>query len=334
MQRSWAEMNTLQSLIAARTSDARYDPELWRFDYDHYRYLKNLTAEELDTRLIAIDRNLLFLLDDLRDAPPERTTFISSWWWLKKRVQTLTEYEMRGLAASAKTPELPPTTKPPFEPKHANECSFAVRYGELAWLRAMLEEGRVRISPAASFADEALASAQQDDELEKPHYSPGHLVKMTTEDGRAMPIIGDVRHVRPAMANYYVLCAANEFDRRLFPLFANKEGAPSDACLIIWDIDAFAQRLEKAGAAMLDGWFFHHNFVQYFDPRRLEPKQRVDAGMCKDFSFAHQREYRFLWMPVQGSEAKAHFELVLGPLGDIAGLFTPDGIHLGGRARA
>lgn len=326
-------MALLDEFLAARATDKRYDEELWRFVYESHPYLKNVPQTDLDARYRGLEYNLAFLLDEARDAPPERCAYVSSWWWLKKRVQMIAEYETRKQSLPDR-PDLPPArTEPPFSPRFANECSFVVRYGDAAWLNPMLEEGAVRLAPAVSYENEGLSAAQQDNELEKPHYSLGDGVRIIDSSGHASPIIGDVRHVRPAVANYYVLCAANEFDRRLFDLFRNTDDQPADACVVIWEPDTFAARLENATRDILRGWYFHHNPVQYFDPRALEPGQRVDAGMNKDFAFAHQREYRFLWMPFQGGAAAGYLNIKLGPLGDIAGLFAPDGSCLAGRER-
>ena len=328
------DMSVIKSLVEQRIGDKRYDEELWRFEYRRFRYLKNISGAELHARLRAIEFNLIYLLSAARDAVPEAAAFISSWWWLKKRVQTIAEYETRHLTPPILSCEASVTTHPLFIPKHPNASTFAVRYGERWWLEPMLHQGKVRIAPASSYDDEALADAQKDNELSKPHYSPGRQVQITAEDGRVIPVIGDVEYVRPTRANYYVLCAANEFDSRLFELFTNAAGAPADACVVIWDMDTFAERLERAARSELESWFFHHNPVQYFDPRHIEPRQHVDAGMSKDFAYAYQREYRFLWMPLKGEAAQAHISLDLGSLADIAGLFATDGSCIAGRASA
>jgi hypothetical protein len=79
-----------------------------------------------------------------------------------------------------------------------------------------------------------------------------------------------------------------EFDSGLFDDFGG-----ADACAVIHDGYVFAQRLDAAAKNELDGWHFHHNPVQYFDPYERRKDECFDAAMCKDFRFAYQREYRF-----------------------------------------
>lgn len=326
-------MDRLDALLAPYLSDARHDDELWNFEYDCHPYLKNVTEAELDARYLALVSNLFYLLGPFRDGVPINADFLSSWYWLKKRCQTLREYERRSRQAPAAAEVVWPAPDSIFKPKHPNADDFIARYGDKSWLVPMLAEGHVRLSPAAAFNDAEMTKARADDELEKPVYSLGDGVRITMPDGTVAPIIGDLRRSRPAIANYFVVCFSNEFDRRLFDLFKDNAGKTADACLVVWEVDELARRLEDATKAVLPTWYFHHNPIQYFDPRQRAPNQIVDAGMSKDFAFAHQREYRFVWMPYGGGEAKTHLHVVIGPITDIAGLFDANGACLGGRER-
>ena len=46
--------------------------------------------------------------------------------------------------------------------------------------------------------------------------------------------------------------------------------------------------------------------------------------MTKDFSYAHQREYRFMWLPPSANAPKDPAQLNIGSLEDIASLYRPD----------
>jgi hypothetical protein len=94
----------------------------------------------------------------------------------------------------------------------------------------------------------------------------------------------------------------------------------ADSCVIIKDPETFAARLKTAFASILPGWYFHHNPVEYFDPYERKRNEYFDAAMCKDFRFAYQREYRFLWFSQQGDDAVDFKFSEAGSLEDIAEL--------------
>ncbi len=327
-------MPWLEDFLGERLSDKRHDAELWAFEYDCLRYLKNVPDSDLDARFYALCRNLAFLICDLRDPLPIRCHFLSTWWWLKKRVHMLAEYHLRRrqLPDTPALVNLANGAAPLCKSKHPNDSYFVVRYSEERWLRDFIEKGTVRVAPASSYRGETLDEARKDDELNKHTYSLGDNITVTTMDGKTIPIIGDLKRTRSLSVNYYVLCTANEHDARLFSCFPSQVGEPADACAVVWDADEFARRLEVAGRSRLPKWLFHHNPVHYFDPYNLMPKEEISPGMSKDFSYAYQREYRFLWLPVAGGIADQPMFLNVGPLGDIAGLFRRDGTHVAGRA--
>jgi hypothetical protein len=69
-------------------------------------------------------------------------------------------------------------------------------------------------------------------------------------------------------------------------------------------------------------WFFHHNPIEYFDPYDVPRGVRVDSAMCKDFRYAYQREYRFLWFPLKGDKVEEFQDIPpLGSIEDIADLY-------------
>jgi len=180
----------------------------------------------------------------------------------------------------------------------------------------MVYQGGVRVRPASDYRNQELSGARSDEELTKRSVLPGEYSKIITMDGRQHRVVGDVRRTVSA-PNYYGLCCSCEWDPALFADF------PADACAMVQDTDVFANRLEVAFKAQLDGWYFHHNPVQYFDPHEMPQNQYFDAGMCKDFRFAYQREYRFLWVHLGGEEAGDVRDLELGSLQDIAEVHFP-----------
>lgn len=329
-------MGSDEDLLRWRLSDERHDRELWEFEYRVNPYLKNISDAKLDRRLRDLRRNLAYLICPLRDDVPQTAHFLSTWWWLRKRVHTLAEFARRGREApeSAEPIAFASASAPlPCVPRHPNACDFATKYGEARWLVPMVERGIIRVAPASSYSGEQVDGARYDDELSKHRYQLGDSVRITTRDGRSMPIIGDLRRTA-SFPNYYVLCASNEFDYRLPACFPNAQGEPADTAIVIWDLDEFARRLDTAARAQLAGWYFHHNPVSYFDPYDIGRREHVDAGMSKDYLYAYQREYRFLWLPLRGGVTGDALFLAMGPLEDIAGVFRADGSFIAGRRSA
>ena len=98
-------------------------------------------------------------------------------------------------------------------------------------------------------------------------------------------------------------------------LFAAFSG--SDSCLVVRNTETFFSRLEIAGNKVLPNWYFHHNPVEYFDPYERMKDERINPAMSKDFKFAYQREYRFLWFSSNGERPNGFKHLDLESLQDI-----------------
>ena len=184
----------------------------------------------------------------------------------------------------------------PARPRSPNAGDVLFRYGSRNFMEDMVHHGIIRIGPASYYQSLELGAARADEELHKSVFWPGQYTKMTTQDGRSMPGIGDVRWTVSG-PNYYMLCLSCDWDLALFEAFQ------ADACVVIRRPEVFAQRLEAAAKAQFAGWRFHHNPIWYFDPYETRKHWDLYASMCKDFRFAYQREYRFLWSHLGGQAA-------------------------------
>lgn len=153
-----------------------------------------------------------------------------------------------------------------------------------------------------------------DEETAKKSFLSSTQTRITMQDGRNIPIIGDVAQT-VSMPDYYVFCMICDWDPELLDDF---EG---DACLVIKNTKCFAHRIEAAAASVLPGWYFHHNPVEYFDPYERFKDEHIDPCMSKDFRFAYQREYRFIWFPQNGEIPEGFKFLELGSLDNIAELY-------------
>jgi hypothetical protein len=293
-----------------------YGPEAWEFHYETYRYLGRVEEARLLERYRAIARNMRALVSPDRHVIPI-ASFLSSWYWYRKEHQTRLEFFLREqeppLNPAGILSELPASFAAPIRPRHPNAGDVLFRYGRREYMQAMIERGCVRISAASFYRGLEKDSARADEELSKSCFLPGEYTTLTTQVGKKIPVIGDVCRTASS-PNYLVLCMSCDWDFALFGDFG------ADSCVVIRDPDEFARRLELAAKDRLDGWYFYHNPVEYFDPYEMPRKQLFDAAVCKDFRFAHQREYRFLWMNTIGREASGFINLELGPLTGIAEL--------------
>lgn len=289
-----------------------YDPEFWEFRYEIYRYLSRVEKDELSRRYEDILLNLKRLNAPDRHIIPIQT-FLSSWYWFRKEHQTRLEFHMRKLDL----PLEPPwglleyvIENPPARPKHPNYGDVLFRYGAAQHMQELVDQGRIRLAPAAFYLELEGDASRFDDERQKHSFLAGEYTHITTSDGREQQFRGDLRRTVSA-PNYYTLCVSTEFDPAHFADF------DAEACVVITDTDAFADRIGRAAQEHLPDWNFHHCPVEYFDPHEMIKNQLFNAVMSKDFRFAYQREYRFVWMDIDGKEAKDEIFLNLGPLADV-----------------
>lgn len=203
----------------------------------------------------------------------------------------------------------------PIRPIGPNSCDILFRYGNFEFMKLFIENGEVRISPASSYKDGIIGDPRTDDELNKHKWLVGEHTKITTKEGKDIPIIGDVGETVSTQNNYYTLCMSCDFEPMIFEEFEY------DSCVIIKDPEIFAERIEENTKEILPEWYFHHNPIEYFDPLEPIKNQYFIPTMCKDFVYAYQMEYRFLWDPLGNGTASGYIVLNLGPLEDICELY-------------
>ena len=291
-----------------------YEPKFWEFQYEIYRYLKQASEEYLLSRYRSIIRNMYALVSTDRHVIPIQS-FLSSWYWYRKEHQTRLEFFLRKMDLPVSPPKgiLNNDRKgAPTHPRSPNAGDILFRYGKIKYMKLMVQHGSIRIGPA-SFYRNIESTARADEECKKISFIPGAYTRIITNEEREVPIRGDVQRTVSA-PNYYMLSMSCDWDLSMFDDFS------ADACVVLRDPERFAERLEFMSKPQLDGWYFHHNPIQYFDPYEMQRNQCFDAAMCKDFCFAYQREYRFLWIHTGGKEAKGFKILELGPLENITEL--------------
>ncbi|MDF1589218.1 MAG: hypothetical protein P1P93_08715 [Gammaproteobacteria bacterium] len=292
-----------------------YEPEFWEFFYETDRYLKNVDEKKLISRYSDLCRNFRVLTSAERHIIPINS-FLSSWYWYLKEHQTRYEFYLRGIPLPNEPPIPRDQAIKPYSSKSPNACDIIFRYGHLKFMKEFVEEGKIRISPASKYNDGKALDPRTDDELNKHRWQRGDNIKIVTKDNNEISIIGDLQRSVSTLTNYYTLCLSCDFEPVIFEEFEY------DACVVIKKPDEFVKRLEEQTKRQLPSWFFHHNPIEYFDSHEPSKNQYFNAMMFKDFSYAYQMEYRFMWIPPNKGNAKSHINVTLGSLDDICELFV------------
>ncbi|MBP7701875.1 MAG: hypothetical protein KA098_04675 [Phenylobacterium sp.] len=227
---------------------------------------------------------------------------------------SIDEAELRAAAAA--------TYRPPrlAEPLPELMPGGLVRFSKRGFLEETLRRGRLRIAPAAIYADSSLNAAQIDDELRHRTVTPHEhlMVRMWGSETLGGPEkeiahkpleLFRYMHVRP----FYVLCLSDRFNFRMFHDFE------ADAALLIHAGAEFQRRLQAAVAAQLEADCAIAP-VYYYDPYTIRRKGLV-PGFSKHFRYVYQNEVRIIWTP-RVEAALEPFFVDLGDLSDIAEMVT------------
>lgn len=305
---------TPDAIKSWKQNEHDYEPDFWEFRYEIYRYLQNLDNDKLAERYRNIHRDFYVLVRPERDVIPVNS-FLSSWYWYRKEHQTRYEFYLRNLPLPVPLPSPRGDFAAPIRPKGPNSCDILFRYGESDFMKPFIERGEIRISPASVYKDGPASHPRTDDELNIKRSLLGQHSRITTMEGKEIPITGDIHETFSIPLNYYTLCMSTDFEPQMFEEFNY------DSCVIIKDPEQFAARLEISSRSVLPNWYFHHNPVEYFDPYEPYKNQYLDPVMCKDLRFAYQMEYRAIWHPLEYGTAKDYIFLRLGSLEDICDLY-------------
>lgn len=157
-------MPTPGALTSWKQNEHDYEPEFWGFQYEIYRYLRNVEDDKLDERYREIHRNLVILARPERHVIPINS-FLSSWYWYRKEHQTRYEYFLRKRPLILPPPFPRGAFSAPIRPKGPNSCDIIFRYGESEYMKRFFEDGEIRISPASVYKDGPVSDPRTDDEL-------------------------------------------------------------------------------------------------------------------------------------------------------------------------
>lgn len=196
-----------------------------------------------------------------------------------------------------------------------------IKFGRAEYMRAFLEEGRMRVSAASHYARPDHNGAVRDDELSL-------LLSLSLNRQDILEIVANPEEVPSeefqrvdipcrSNADYWMYCLSTVCEPRLFVDF------DADACIIVKDKARFLQLLLVNGRAKFCETTHRSGLVTYVDP--LLPRTAlIDVPMSKHFRYEYQKEFRFVWCPRAPTRDLPFVELQLGSLGDIAEIVTLD----------
>lgn len=309
---------TPEAMKSSGHNEHFYHPDMWEHEYLSYRRMKRMTDCDLRRRYVALVRNMRSYTEPEREIIP-LNSYQSSWYWFRKEYQTRLEFALRGIEPPKFNYEPQRLNESgPAHPKVPNGTEIIFRYGKREYMRRMVEQGTIRVSPAESYKCEENNAARQDDELQKHSYMPGQNTTITRASGQRLKVIGDIRRTISG-PQYHLVCFSCVWYIELFADFH------ADTCVVVTDPAKFERRLETAGRTAFPGWYFHSCPVQYFDPYERTENEFFNAAMSKDFRFAYQNEYRILWSQMTAAPVVGFQSVEIGPAHDLMTMYNKRG---------
>ncbi len=301
--------------------------QFWRLMYRRNRYLEHASDTDLANRARDIVGNVTALEDNGKIGLVQIKDCA---YWMELFTHVLEEMVLRGIGfppgfmkdAAVPRPTFPgdPRGKKLLEQLGPllSDHAFIAKLGKSKYLETDFKLGRLRISPASSYAvsDPSLSLAQRDVELEVSVYLPKQ-VKLRVWDGKTglfkgeVEPLGNIKATSQLGTDYYVSCMTRQLDLRLFDDF------DADCGIIVHRPTEFAERVFAVAKRALPTWVGGFGEVKYIDPYR-PPNNDVEIFRSKDFRFWYQKEVRFAWLPLELPQAKLdHLYLELGDISDI-----------------
>jgi hypothetical protein len=303
--------------------------EWWRQRYRGDRYARHLAQRELNQRFRDLVLNFLVLTPEAKvGLVPMSEAGIR---WIELITDTLEEFSLRygpypaGFIAEVHREQPAPDFAGELAQKAASALSSRglvsqqvfIKYGNPEHMRALHEEGRLRLQPASYYRQATHNGAIRDDErsLEVSLALSRQTILNVVQNPQDVPTGLESQRfdLRFQYVNdFWLYCVSSSTEARLFVDFE------ATACIIIKDRAEFGRRLRAATAKALEGAHFRAGPAMYIDP--LRPRSaRIDVPMSKHFRYTYQEECRFVWES-PGPHPLKYADLELGSLADISDL--------------
>lgn len=299
--------------------------ERWRAKYRKSRYLWHLSDEELHQRgRDALNVNLsvteeakigLLLPQTFGSEAMERWTHYLEECSLRgfDYVQGMKDMRVKDAVPDLLGDNGRRAAKAIKELKVADKGQL-FKFGKAKYLSALLNEGKLRIQPASSFASPQHNAAVGDTETVRSFkvvVSAEDLLNRSIADGAQMN--AQLEFTITSFTDYWITC----FGRSLQPRMAVDFEA--DSMLVVYNSEEFRRRLRKAVRNVTDYSKMGHGPVKYFDPY-LPTFDIRNIPLIKPFKYYYQHEFRYYWLPVEPAAELTFIDVEMGTLHDICDL--------------
>ncbi len=300
--------------------------KLLRLEYARDRYMGHLPRERVLERANDIMRNV-HQIDKIGRITFDNTN-PRSYYWMDRFSEILHESFLRNIPkdvfghAAAKDYPYP---RDGLRPKQiaqsialvkVPESDYLVKYGKFEHILDAYETGKIRLGPAASYADPSLNLARKDDELATHIDIDTSVFRVLNHNAHK---VGPRVQIKGSLnSNYYIFCMSSCLRARLFLDF------DYEACLIIKNPNEFKNRLFHVMSRTFPRFSLKAKRVKYYDPLWVAPTE-VRPIFWKHFRYAYQEEVRFSAIPPEPVSALDPVFISLGSLKDIANIVDTRG---------
>jgi len=283
-----ARRDLINELLPKNGKLTRY--ETWYLGYYMQPYMHKITKDEFLRRWADIWDNMTIITDENKISVVDVHKDDS---WMIRFAELLAESQFRGGVPKntvahdtiIKNISLNSFKHPD---KSVRELSYIFRFGQLAHLQQMKEEGIIRLANSKTYKSCSMNHGQKDDENSFTFtVFPELLNNLDGQTGLANidPItpqdIFKITHQHPQ--DYLMWCASHYYDFRIPHAFK------AEAVAIITNPKKFKKDVGKA--LRLQNLIPAVRKVGYFDPY-LDLETKLDVRFSKHFRFSYQNEFR------------------------------------------
>ena len=299
----------------------------WRFNYCKKPYLFFATDEEVKQRAYDAANNAHYLGESgkIEARSPIDQQWSRSWQTFQDAIEEMTRRGIHPREILNGKEQFAQYFRDgrPMGPALLEGINFdlfgkLLKFSKREYVQDMLNHGRFRISPAASYDTPAYNVAMADIEIERSYrlsliseYMNGQeFIEMK---GTKVPVSQGYVPVGFPLPNYYLFCTCGAPERRMPTDFE------ADSALLIHRPEEFVKRMKAALHQVYPTWQFIDQPVKYYDSYKDLPTDR-DQEFHKDFKFAYQSEHRIVLRPngIQHNTTLQPFFVELGNLTDLA----------------